>query len=130
MMKNAKKSPSIEGKNEKDLMRRRVFLFFAITFVALSLATMWDEVANLYYFIDELGLLIGSLVIIVIFAAMWKKNSGKDLEKQLDAALFITTVMIVLKMYGYIIELHNPIAVGDEIPFLIGVIIMLFSRFI
>ena len=130
MMKNAKKSSAIEGKNEKNLMRRRVFLFFAITFVVISLATMWDEVSNLYYFIDELGLLIGSLIIVIIFAAMWDKTSGKDLEKQLDSALFITTIMIILKMYGYIIELHNPIALGDEIPVLIGVIIMLFSRFI
>ncbi len=130
MMKNAKKSSAIEGKNEKNLTRRRVFLFFAITFVVISLATMWDEVSNLYYFIDELGLLIGSLIIVIIFAAMWNKTSDKDLEKQLDSALFITTIMIILKMYGYIIELHNPIALGDEIPVLIGVIIMLFSRFI
>ena len=129
-MKNAKKSSAIEGKNEKNLTRRRVFLFFAITFVVISLATMWDEVSNLYYFIDELGLLIGSLIIVIIFAAMWNKTSDKDLEKQLDSALFITTIMIILKMYGYIIELHNPIALGDEIPVLIGVIIMLFSRFI
>ncbi len=119
-----------EAKLEKNLRRRRANIFLAFFFVAATLLTMWSEANNFLFFLDELGVLFSSIIILIVLVAAWNKKSPRDILNQNNIVLILFVIALIFKIYGFIIEAASPPGFGDEEPVLIALIVAIANRFI
>ncbi len=112
------------------LGRRRVFLYFA---VFLFITMLLDGLAELdipIHAVDDIGIAVLSIIGVIILAILWKKESAASLRTQNNILIGLTAIMIIFQIFGIVVERASPMDFGDDIPVLIGLIIMLLNGFL
>lgn len=114
----------------KLLGRRRVFLYFAVLLFITMLLDGLGELDVSIHAVDDIGIAIVSIIGVIILAAMWKKDSTGSLRMQNNIFIGLTVIMILLQIFGILVEKASPADFGDDIPILIGLIILLLNGFL
>ncbi len=114
---------------DKGLVRRRVFIFFALFFFLAMLLDTGGEWNMPTHAVDEVGIAVLSFLILLYIALVRKDISAKALSAQRYVVVVFVLLMIAFQIYGIFAELGTE-DFGNEIPVLIGLILMLFNGFI
>ncbi len=114
----------------KELGRRRVLLYISVfLFIAMLLDAFVESDIPLHA-VDNSGIVVLSLIAIIVIAAKWKQTSFASLRKQNNILLGLVIGMLVFQIFGLIVEANNPSDFGDDIPVLIGLVLMALNRFL
>ena len=114
----------------KLLGRRRVFLYLTVFLFIAMLLDGLTEFDIPIHAVDDIGIAILSIIGVIILALMWKRDSAASLRLQNRILVALTAIMIVLQIFGIVVERASPMDFGDEIPVLIGLVIMLLNGFL
>ncbi len=115
---------------QRELARRRVFVFFA-AFYALALAGLIPEEGDIFLHVLDEYAIVSLSVIALILVLVWRSN--KDLPKlklQNNIILVLFVIALAFKLFGIMVEANDPADFGDEIPITIGLILTLLNRFL
>ena len=114
----------------KERSKRRVFIFLSVFFVLSMLVDVFVEADKLKAAADEIAIVILGLVAISLFLVWQNKRSLAELKSQNNIVAMLVVLMIIAKVYGIIVEAGTADDFGDEIPVLIGLVVMLANKFI
>ncbi|MCL5433562.1 MAG: hypothetical protein M1538_01105 [Candidatus Marsarchaeota archaeon] len=110
----------------RSLARRRTLVFFA---AFLLIAMLFDTIAELdvvSHAVDEIGLVILSAIMLLYILISRSKKSTKDFATQRLVLLCFIILMIAVQVYGLFVEAGTN-DFGDDIPVLIGLVLMLIN---
>jgi hypothetical protein len=119
---------SEENKIQRELGRRRVFVF-AATFFALGLfGDALTEADMLMHVLDEIAIVSLSIIVLMLIVFWRSKVTLSELKKQHNIITILFVIMLVFKIYAVTIEMGDKEDFADEIPILIGIILTLLNR--
>jgi hypothetical protein len=113
---------------QHELAKRRVFAFLAVFFFVAMLLDAFSESDIISHSVDDFGIALIAFIAIVYLAASWKHIGVKELLTQNNIIFVLFVIALLLQVYGLFVEVGTN-DFGDEIPVLIGLIIMLANRF-
>ena len=115
---------------EKELAKRRVFLFFA-AFAVLALVSTLSEESDMLLFVgDDIIILSIAITTIWLILASWKKTSLKQLVAQHNLILSLFVVALIVQIAAIFLEINDPTDFGNEIPSLFLILFTLANRFV
>ncbi len=106
--------------------RRRVFAFFAVFLAIPMLLDVFGEADVLSHAVDETGLAAVSIAILIYLALSARRNSTKEIAVQRLVILALVVAAIAFQVYGLFVEFGTE-DFGDDIPVLIGLVLMLIN---
>ncbi len=113
----------------KGLARRRVFVFIALFLLIAMLLDTGGELNAPTHAIDEIGIAVLSFLMLLYIAIVRKDTSSRSLAAQRIVIVIFILLMIAFQIYGIFAELGTE-DFGNEIPVLIGLILMLLNGFV
>ncbi|MCL4373396.1 MAG: hypothetical protein M1360_00430 [Candidatus Marsarchaeota archaeon] len=113
---------------QHELAKRRVFVFLAVFFFTAMLLDAFSELDVLSHSVDDFGIALIALIVIVYFAVSWKRTEIKELMTQNNVVFVLFAIALILQVYGLFVEAGTN-DFGDDIPVLLGLIITLANRF-
>ncbi len=116
--------------HSKLLGRRRVFLYLTVFLFITMLLDGLTELDVPIHAVDDIGIAVLSIIGVIVLALMWKKDSEAGLRTQNNILIGLTAIMIIFQIFGIVVEHASPMDFGDDIPVLIGLIIMLLNGFL
>ncbi|HZY69564.1 MAG TPA: hypothetical protein VFF67_01105 [Thermoplasmata archaeon] len=126
-------SPSAPTADEtmarRELGVRRVDLYIAIFFAAAITGVIMEESDNFLHLIDDIGLVSLSVVVIVLIAVWWKRQTLGELRRTNTTVAVVFIVALVIQLFGIAVEYNDPMDFGNDIPSLIGLILVIINRF-
>lgn len=113
---------------QRELERRRVFIFLAVFFFVAMLLDAFTELDVATHAVDDFGIAAMSLIAILYVAASWRHIDLKSLVNQNNVVFALFVVALLFQIYGLVVE-GGTNDFGDEVPVLIGLIITFVNRF-
>ena len=110
----------------KSLARRRVLVFFAAFLLIAMLFDAFAELGAVSHAVDEIGIAALSAIMLLYIAVSRNKKSTKDFATQRLVLLGFVILMIAVQIYGLFVEAGTN-DFGDDIPVLIGLVLMLIN---
>lgn len=119
-----------ETRIRRELGIRRVDLYISIFFAAAISGVIMEESDKLLHLIDDIGLVLLSLVVIVLLAMWWKRQSLPELRRTNTAVAAVFILALIIQLFGISVEYNDPMDFGNDIPSLIGIILVIVNRFV
>ena len=108
------------------IARRRVIAFFAAFLLIAMLFDLFAELNTFSHAGDEIWLVVLSAIILLYMAVSRNKKSAKDFNTQRLVLIGLVILMIAAQAYGLFVEAGTE-DFGDDIPVLIGLVLMLIN---
>ncbi len=121
--------PSPDPSLQWELSRRRVFLFFAATSVAIVVGVLFEESDQLLHLMDDLAILLLMGGVVAFLGSSWKRQALPELRRQNNVAVVLAAVALAFQIAAFPIEISDPADFGNEIPFLIFLLATIVNRF-
>ena len=106
--------------------RKRVFIFMAAFLLLAMFLDAFAEGDILSHAVDEIGLVAVSLIMLAFIALTWSRRNAKDFATQRLVLLVLVVIGIAVQVYGLFAE-QSTADFGDDIPVLIGLVLMLIN---
>ncbi len=114
----------------RELAKRRVFVFFALALLFATLLTVAiDENTIANHAADDIGIAVVALAMLAYILYNKSRTKVNELLKQNNAIALLVVLAIIVKIIGIYIE-RGTVDFGDEIPVLITLVMMLANRFL
>lgn len=113
----------------KGLARKCVSVFMTLFLLIVMLLDIGAELNTLAHAIDDIGIAVLSFLMLLYIAIVRKDTSLRSFATQRIAIVIFILLMITFQIYGIFAELGTG-DFGDEIPVIIGLILMLLNDFV
>ena len=112
----------------KELARRRVYIFFSLFFLFALLGDSILEHDEFSHALDEYIFISIAAVVLILIAVMWKKTTVDELRKQHNYITGLFFIVLIFQLYAFPAETGDAADFGNEIPSLVGIILILLNR--
>ena len=113
----------------KGLARKCVSVFMTLFLLIVMLLDIGAELNTPAHAIDDIGIAVLSFLMLLYIAIVRKDTSLRSFATQRIAIVIFILLMITFQIYGIFAELGTG-DFGDEIPVIIGLILVLLNDFV
>jgi hypothetical protein len=114
----------------KELAKRRVFVLFSLFFFFALLGDMIIEGDMFSHALDEYVFIAIAAVVLIFIALNWKTTTVDELRKQHNYITGLFVIALIFQLYAFPAEIGDPADFGNEVPSLVGLIVILLNRVI